>query len=293
MLPPALLQQLATYRIAEARPVSGGDINEAALLKSHDGQQFFIKYNRSPQAAEMLRTEAQGLQILGGPGILAVPNVLEQGTTTDGAWAWLLLEFVPAGPRTRGFWERFGRQLAALHRQTAAYFGLHHDNFIGSLPQSNHPADTWAGFYAQQRLLPQMRIALQIGRMNAADAAVLESLCRRLPDICPQEPPALTHGDLWGGNFICNTASRPVLIDPAVSYAHREMDLAMSRLFGGFDAVFYDSYHEAWPTEPGYEAREDVYQLYYLLVHVNLFGGGYVDSVRRILKNFRNYSAAC
>lgn len=286
MLPPALLQQLAKYRIAEARPVSGGDINEAALLRSHDGQQFFIKYNRHPQAAEMLRTEAQGLQTLGASGNIAVPEVLEQGVTPDGDWAWLLLEYVPAGPRTIAFWERFGAELANLHHQTAPRFGLDHDNYIGSLSQFNQPAGTWAEFYTQQRLLPQMRIALQNGRMNATDAAGLESLCRRLPDICPQEPPALIHGDLWSGNFICNIASQPVLIDPAVCYAHREMDLAMSRLFGGFDAVFYDSYREAWPTEPGYDAREAVYQLYYLLVHVNLFGGGYVGSVRQILKKW-------
>lgn len=289
MLPPALLQQLATYRIAEARPVSGGDINEAALLRSHNGQQFFIKYNRHPRAAEMLRTEAMGLQILGAPGILTVPEVLEQGVTPDGHWAWLLMELAPAGRRTRAFWERFGKALAGLHRQTAPRFGLDHDNFIGSLPQSNQHADTWTEFYTQHRLLPQMRIAMQSGRMNAADAANIESLCRRLSDICPQEPPALIHGDLWGSNFICNTASQPVLIDPAVAFAHREMDLAMSRLFGGFDDFFYDSYREAWPIEPGYDAREEVYQLYYLLVHVNLFGGGYVDSVRRILKIFRNY----
>lgn len=288
MLPISIHSQLyptTGIQVAEARPVSGGDINHAALLTTPNGRQYFIKYNRGAHAAEMLRTEALGLQALGAPGVIAVPEVLGQGAAPD-SWAWLLLEYIAPGHRSKAFWENFGQALAALHRNSAGQYGFEHDNFIGSLPQSNARHDGWAAFYAEERLRPQMRKALVQGQLTGADERSLEALCKRLPAICPDEPPALIHGDLWGGNFLCNEAGLPVLIDPAACYAHREMDLAMSRLFGGFEALFYESYEAARPLAPGFEERVEVYQLYYLLVHVNLFGGGYAGSVRRILERW-------
>jgi len=287
MLPVPLrahLEMLLNTRIDSIRPISGGDIHHAALLTLADGRTFFMKYNTSPQATEIFRTEALGLALLGAARVIATPKVQAQGTS-DG-WAFLLLEYIEPGYRTRQFWEDFGASLAALHGTTSAQFGFAHNNFIGSLPQSNRRHDTWENFYAEERLLPQMRLAGAHNRLNASDEKRLESLCKKLSSICPEEPPALTHGDLWSGNFLCNAASKPVLIDPAASFAHREMDLAMSRLFGGFDAIFYQSYEENWPLAPGFEERLEVYQLYYLLVHVNLFGGGYVESVRSILRRF-------
>lgn len=288
MLPPVIQSHLLSehgIRLSGAKPVSGGDINQVALLTAHDGRQYFIKYNRGDSAAGMLRTEALGLQALGEPGVIAVPEVIAQGSA-PGGWAWLLLEYIAPGHQNRAFWECFGQSLAALHEQSAAQYGLDHDNYIGSLPQSNTRYDTWVEFYAETRLRPQMRMAIAQKQLTAADERRLEALCNRLPSICPEEPPALIHGDLWGGNFLCNTHSLPVLIDPAACYAHREMDLAMSRLFGGFDPVFYESYETARPIAPGFEERIEVYQLYYLLVHVNLFGGGYAGSARRILERW-------
>ncbi|MBV6442888.1 MAG: hypothetical protein DYG98_19525 [Haliscomenobacteraceae bacterium CHB4] len=269
-------------KIESVQTVAGGDIHRAARLDAADGRQFFLKYNTVAQAAEMFHTEALGLALLGASRIIAVPKIYGHGVI--GEWSFLLLEYIRPGHRNRVFWEDFGTSLATLHGTSSAQFGFAHDNFIGSLPQSNKRRDTWQSFYSEERLLPQMRLARTQNRLNAADEQNLEKLCFKLSSICPDEPPSLTHGDLWSGNFLCNSDSKPVLIDPAASFAHREMDLAMSRLFGGFDPHFYQSYESARPLAPGFEERLEVYQLYYLLVHVNLFGGGYVDSVRRILK---------
>lgn len=287
MIPSALQTHLGYVLgnpVTAAKPLSGGDIHRAALLTLADGKEYFLKYNVAPQAPEMFRTEALGLTLLGASQVIKVPKVHGQGIAED--WAFLLLEYIAPGYRNRLFWENFGASLAALHGTTSAQFGFAHNNFIGSLAQSNRRHDSWPDFFARERLLPQMRLASEHGRLNNNDESHLERLCNELASICPDEPPALTHGDLWNGNFLCNAASEPVLIDPAASFAHREMDLAMSRLFGGFDTVFYQSYEAAWPLAPDFEERVEIYQLYYLLVHVNLFGGGYVESVRMILKRF-------
>jgi fructosamine-3-kinase len=278
------IENLLGTSLTSAKPLSGGDIHRAALLATSDERQFFLKYNSGSLASQMFKTEALGLTLLGASKVIAVPKVHGQGTA--GGYAFLLLEYVPPGHRSRRFWEDFGTSLAALHGTTSAQFGFAHDNFIGSLPQSNKRYDTWQNFYSEERLLPQMRLARERNRLNANDEKQLESLCKKLSSICPDEPPALTHGDLWSGNFLCNLESAPVLIDPAASFAHREMDLAMSRLFGGFDAVFYQSYEDTWPLAPGFGERVEIYQLYYLLVHVNLFGGGYMESVRSILRQY-------
>jgi protein-ribulosamine 3-kinase len=269
-------------RMEAVRGLSGGSINEAFRLETAEGA-YFLKLNRSG-LAELMATEAQGLQLLREAGPLRVPEVLAQGEA--GGAAFLLLVFVEEGARSLGFWQQFGEGLAALHRHIAPQFGLAHDNFIGSLPQANTRRDNWQDFYGSQRLRPQMRLARQSGRLGLAAEEQMERLIGRLPELCPEEPPALTHGDLWSGNFLADKQGLPWLIDPAVSYAHREMDLAMSLLFGGFEARFYQAYETAYPTAPGFRSRVPVYQLYYLLVHVNLCGGQYVQAARRILQMF-------
>ena len=284
MLPASLKGQIEAAlqtSIVAVNPVSGGDIHRAALLTTTGQRQYFLKYNTGAPASEMFRTEALGLSLLGASRVIAVPKIVKQDAAGD--YAFLLLEYVAPGLKNRLFWENFGQSLAALHITTSAQFGFSHDNFIGSLPQSNTRHDTWPEFYSEERLLPQMNLALKANRLTVNDMNALEGLCKKLASVCPEEPPALTHGDLWSGNFLCNTENKPVLIDPAASFSHREMDIAMSRLFGGFDPVFYQSYENAWPLEAGFEERVEIYQLYYLLVHVNLFGGGYVERVRQIL----------
>lgn len=283
MLPPVINQkclEILGTEIHSVTPVAGGDISEAMLLETGAGR-FFLKLNTASIAARMFEAEAAGLALLATANALRTPAVLDFGGTTAGGF--LLLEHIETGPRPPGFWEEFGSSLAQLHRSTAPVFGLGHDNFIGSLPQSNCQHDNWQDFYIHARLLPQLDISMQQNRLQTADFQAFERLFKLLPELCPNEPPALTHGDLWSGNFLCATNGQPVLIDPATSYAHREMDLAMSRLFGGFDRPFYRSYEEAYPLSPGFEQRLLVYQLYYLLVHVNLFAGGYIRQVREAL----------
>ena len=285
-LPSAIRQQcreILDTEILSVRHIGGGDINQARLIETPKGN-FFIKMNTGPSAARMFETEAKGLDLLKRTKTVRIPEIIASGNTVDGAF--LLLEYIDTGYRASGFWENFGAALAALHRHTAVRFGLDHHNFIGSLSQSNNYRHTWPEFYMHERLQPQLDLALRSNRLENADANHFEKLYQKLPELCPFESPALIHGDLWSGNFMVSSNSQPMLIDPAVSYSHREMDLAMSRLFGGFDRPFYRSYEDAFPLAPGFEQRLPVYQLYYLMVHVNLFGGSYVGAVRSVLRQF-------
>lgn len=285
-LPATIRQQCRAIlgtEIQSVRHVGGGDINQARLLETSKGR-FFIKLNSGANAVRMFDTEAKGLQLLAETRTLRIPAIIASGETPDGSF--LLMEYIETDNRKTGFWEEFGASLASLHRNTSSQFGLDHSNFIGSLPQSNNWQVSWVDFFIYERLQPQLDLALTSSCLLNSDARLFEKLYQKLPGICPDEPPALIHGDLWSGNFLVSSNNHPVLIDPSVSYAHREMDLAMSRLFGGFDRPFYRSYEEAWPLSPGFEQRLPVFQLYYLMVHVNLFGGGYVGSVRSVLKQF-------
>ncbi len=277
-------QQILGTKIQSVKYVGGGSINQARLLETKTGQ-YFLKMNSNSDAMEMFETEAKGLDLLSNSKTFKIPRVIALGK--DESTAYLLLEFVETGYRKAGFWKSFGHQLAALHQHSAKQFGLDHHNFIGSLPQTNNYCETWSAFYANERLSPQIKLAQNQNRIQTSDIQSFDNLIKKLPNIFPNEPPALIHGDLWSGNFMVSSSSTPVLIDPSVSFSHREMDLAMSKLFGGFEFQFYQSYREAYPTEPGLNERIEIYQLYYLMVHVNLFGGGYINSVRSILNSFR------
>ena len=266
-------------KIHSTKHISGGDINEARLLETSTGN-YFLKFNESANFPSMFPVEALGLKRLGSASIIQTPKVIHAEES------FLLLEYIEPAPATPAFWKNFGIQLAQLHQQTHTQFGLDHDNFIGRLPQANNFHDNWPSFYIQERLQPQLQLAIDKKQLTHDFILKFENLYSKLDQLCPREAPALTHGDLWSGNFMATADDKPVLIDPAVSYAHREMDLAMSKLFGGFTSLFYDSYFDAYPWEAGLEERIPVYQLYYLIVHVNLFGGGYVGSVERILKKY-------
>ncbi len=232
----------------------------------------------------MLQSEKQGLDMLSNASCIGIPDVIFLGA--HAASSYLVLDYIEEGQRDHDFWSRFGRELADLHRQTCSHFGADTDNFIGLLPQSNQKSKDWVPFYTEQRILPQITLAVSSGKLNNQHARQAESLCNVLSEICPSEPPALIHGDLWAGNFLCNAQGKPYLVDPSVSYAHREMDLAMSQLFGGFDPMFYQSYQESFSLQPGFDNRSDIYQLYYLLVHLNLFGSAYYGQVTRILQRY-------
>jgi len=269
--------------VASARAIAGGDINRACEIALADGRRLFVKTNdRSPRG--MFAAEARGLGWLAEAGTLRIPKVVAVAAPED-PQQFLVLELVASGAPARDFDERLGRGLAALHRHGAPGFGLDHDNFIGWLPQANAAAGSWPEFYRARRLEAQLRRATDEGRASSRMRQGFDRLFGALEELCgPAEPPARLHGDLWGGNLLCDDRGGPCLIDPAVYGGHREIDLAMMRLFGGFGPRVFDAYAEAWPLADGHSERVALYQLYPLMVHVNLFGGGYVGSVEAALE---------
>lgn len=264
--------------VTSSRSVSGGDINQAQQMVLADGRVVFVKSNTRADPT-MFAAEARGLAWLGEARALRVPRVLHV------AEDFLVLEHLESGRRRSDFDEHLGRGLAALHRFGAPGFGLDHDNFIGRLPQANASAPTWPDFYRERRLEPQLRLAQEAGLCPPSLARGFEQLFSVLEDrVGPPEPPARLHGDLWGGNLMVDETGAPCLIDPAVYAGHREVDLAMMQLFGGFSPRVFSAYQEAWPLAPGYEERVPLYQLYFLMVHVNLFGRTYLAQAEHALR---------
>jgi fructosamine-3-kinase len=196
------------------------------------------------------------------------------------------MEWIQQGKSGPRFDEDFAFKLAAMHRQTDGVFGLDHDNYIGTLPQKNSARNSWAEFYVELRLEPQIRMARDSRLIDAIVVKSFDRVNANMQNLFPTEPPALLHGDLWSGNYMCTDAGEATIFDPAVYYGHREMDLAMSKLFGGFHQSFYHFYHEYFPLENGWEERIFLAQLYPLLVHVNLFGSGYVAQLKSCLGKF-------
>ncbi|MCA9608279.1 MAG: fructosamine kinase family protein [Myxococcales bacterium] len=264
--------------VRDARGLGGGSINQALAVRLADGRAVFVKTLPSPPRT-MYPREAEGLRWLGEAGALRVPEVLAVSER------FLALELIEPGRPARDHDERLGRGLAALHRAGAPGFGFANDNFIGSLPQDNHAEADWPTFYASRRLEAQLRMAVDGRRASPAMRRDMAALIARIDAVVgPAEPPSRLHGDLWGGNAHVAGDGSPVLIDPAVYGGHREVDLAMMRLFGGFSGRVFDAYDEAWPLAPGWRDRIPLYQLYPLMVHVNLFGGSYVGQVERALR---------
>ena len=269
--------------IHDTRPVSGGDINAAFRINTSKGS-FFLKHNSASKYPGMFRSEARGLVLLEAAAEIDVPGVVDYGEAGEDAF--LVLEFIESAPRGNDFWESFGRSLAKMHRHANELFGLDHDNYIGSLQQHNSGHHRWADFFIHERLERQLTLARNNGLADSKMTEQFERLYTRLPDIFPEEPASLVHGDLWSGNYMTGAKGQPVIIDPAVYYGHREMDIGMSRLFGGFDAGFYEAYYQEYPLAAGWQERVEICNLYPLMVHVNLFGGSYVNSVKNILRQF-------
>ncbi|MBW2725746.1 MAG: fructosamine kinase family protein [Deltaproteobacteria bacterium] len=273
--------RLLDRAIRSVTSVPGGDIGASVRIELEDGTQFFAKHYPTGDPA-MAAAEAHGLAWLGETGTLRVPEVV--AVTSEGP-PQIVLEWIDQRPRVAQFDESLGRGLAALHSSGAPQFGLGRDNYIGSLPQHNQPHESWPDFYGRERIAPQLELARRSHRVPEPLARKLERLIETMGDYCgPDAEPARLHGDLWSGNLITDERGMPCLIDPAVYGGHREMDLAMMRLFGGFSARVFDAYLEAAPLAPGHEERVALWQLYPLLVHVNLFGGSYVDSVAAVVE---------
>jgi len=289
MLPKALrttLEDRLDVTIESVATVSGGCIANACRLDT-GARPLFLKYGNE-SVARTFPGEAAGLEALAAAeSPLTVPSVIDTAAPSGDRPGFLVTEWIHSGRKGRRFWETFGEGLAALHRHTEDAYGFEQDNFIGRSPQPNAWTDRWPAFFREQRLAPQVEMARDQNRWRARWDAPLEALYRSLPDLLPEAPsPSVLHGDLWKGNFMVTAVGEPALIDPATYYGHREADLAMTELFGGYDDHFYDAYRSAWGLEPGYEARCEVYNLYHLLNHLNLFGGGYAGSVEQTLRRF-------
>lgn len=264
--------------LSGVRAVGGGCISSTGKVELDGGGRAFLKWSADGSQAGLLAAEAMSLERLRYTATVRVPEVLAAGER------WLLLEWLEPGRIKGRGWTRFGLELAEMHRTTASSFGWPEDNFIGSLQQTNSWRSDWPTFWRDCRLAPQLELARRRGVLQREDLDLLDRLSDRLAeaiDVGSAERPSLLHGDLWCGNVHGLADGAAAIIDPSSYFGHREVDLAMADLFGGFDADFFRAYNEAWPLQPGYpERRRPIYQLYYLLVHVNLFGGSYAAGVR-------------
>lgn len=269
---------------------SGGCINNTLQLQTTEGD-FFIKW-QSNIPEDMFEKEAAGLKALKhvkslptGQEGMKIPEVLAVGKIEEKHY--LLMEYIDSAPPSANYWEDFGHSLAELHQQKAPKtHGFQHDNYIGKLPQPNRTFESWIGFFIQNRLEYQLNLAI-------ANRMVSDSFIRRyrqlyglLPELLPEEKPSLLHGDLWSGNVMVGNDGKVCLIDPAVYYGHREIELAFTRMFGGFSQSFYDAYHETYPLAPEFEERVGIYNIYPHMVHVNLFGSSYLSGVEQVLRKY-------
>jgi fructosamine-3-kinase len=272
-----------TIQILEILPITGGSINTALQIKTNKGN-FFAKYNDHHKYKGMFALEAKNLDLLKTTRTLRIPQTIAVFTYED--LDFLVLENIESGSPHYEFWSDLGFGLAHLHKNHAATFGLSYNNFAGSLPQENSTYNNWIDFFINNRLNPMLKRAVDTGKADIYLVEKFEKLYRKLPDIFPPEPACLLHGDLWSGNIMSNEDGDPVVYDPAVYYGHREMDIAMSKLFGGFEVEFYDAYNEVFPLEQNWEQRVQICNLYPLLIHVNLFLGSYVQSIKNIVNKY-------
>ncbi len=263
--------------------LSGGDINEVIHVKLIDQNDHVLKINSAQKFPKMLQIEAKSLNFLSKTDI-NVPKVIKTGEFSKSQY--IVLEYISPGIKSSSFWSDFGIEMAKLHSKTQPKFGFEFNNYIGSLPQSNTVHQTWCEFFVNERCIPQVKMAVDAGFLNKSELNTFERFYKEVDSIWPKENPALLHGDLWSGNYMVDEKGSPMLIDPAIYFGHREMDIGMTHLFGGFHSDLFAKYNELYPMEPGWQYRIKFNQLYYLLVHLNLFGLGYKSQVMNCIQGF-------
>ncbi len=285
LLQPVFGQEI---KVQSASSVRGGCINQTLILQLNNGERVFLKHNSHPPI-DFFAAESKGLRLLAdavnGPRI-PKPLVIQDSLNPT----FLILEFIEEASPGQDFPIRLAHSLAELHRITQNNFGLDHDNYIGITPQKNTLEKNGVIFFRDQRLLPQQELARKSGKLPLSTDKILSKLCDRLENYLDVsgEKPALLHGDLWSGNYFPDGNQVPSIFDPAVYFGLREADLAMTELFGRLPQKFYDAYHEVFPLNSRYDERKDLYNLYHLLNHLNLFGGSYLSSVDQVLKKYHH-----
>lgn len=277
------VEQILNANLVDVQLQSGGDINQVAILNFDSKDSHFLKWNFNASES-MFSAEAKGLELLSeAETSLIIPKVqlIDKG--------FLLLSLVNSEPKRVNSGFNFGVNLAKLHKQSSSSFGLDHDNFIGKLPQSNSTHNSWTDFFISERVEPQIKLGIDSGKFSSNLIIKTKKLEKKVEKLFPKEEPSLLHGDLWSGNYMFTKNGKASIYDPAVYYGHREMDLAMTRLFGGFSKEFYTGYQSEYPLADGFEERVDICNLYPILVHANLFGGGYIqqasDMLKKLVKN--------
>lgn len=282
-MPDALLKYIEdrlNVMITSVGVVTGGDINRVYKLQS-SGTAYLLKINDRYAYPDMFLREQEGLLAMKKTNSIAVPQVVLQDDFENDSV--LILQWIDTASDGDYSLSDLGQQLAQMHRSTNASFGFYADNYMGALTQTNNWYPNWGDFFIEQRLQPMVKMAVDKKQLSHTDVHQFEVLYKNLSDWFAEEPPSLIHGDLWGGNYLIGSDGTPYLIDPAVSYGNREFDIAMTTLFCGFDNSFYEAYHAEFPLQPGWQKRLKLWNLYPLLVHVNLFGGSYAIQVRQSL----------
>jgi fructosamine-3-kinase len=268
------------FAIANTKSVGGGCINQGYRV-SGNGTEYFVKLNQASQV-EMFAAEAIGLKQMYATQTITVPQPICWGIADNSSY--IVLQWLDLGGGNSQSWTEMGSQLAAMHRQgTSESFGWECNNTIGSTPQINTWTDSWADFFAEYRIGYQLKLAKRRGGNFGDTNQVIKAVRDKLADRQPQA--SLVHGDLWSGNAAITNDGKPVILDPATYYGDRETDIAMTELFGGFPRSFYDGYNEVWQLDGGYQQRKSIYNLYHVLNHFNLFGGGYGSQAQRIISN--------
>jgi fructosamine-3-kinase len=267
-----------TFQVAHRRSVGGGSVNQSYAI-SQGERAYFVKLNQASRAS-MFEAEALGLRRMADSRTVRVPEPICWGVVEQSAY--IVLEWLDLGHGSQQAWEIMGRNLAALHRVVSSKgFGWERDNTIGFIPQINDWSSDWVEFFTQQRLGYQFELAKQRGRRFPQQDRLLAAVPKILSGHQPH--PSLVHGDLWTGNAAITKHGEPVILDPATYFGDREVDIAMSQLFGSFPASFYQAYHQAFPLEPGYAQRQTLYNLYHILNHFNQFGGGYEAQANQMI----------
>lgn len=264
-------------------PVHGGDISQAWRIETEEAK-YFLKVNDTDKLPGLFAKETRGLQALRLGTTISVPEALAWDVVDNRQY--LLLQWIDKGHPQPDFWEAFGTSLAIQHQQEYSYFGWMEDNYIGSLPQLNTRHQSWGTFFTACRIQPLVKRLVDAGSFSRADMLSAEDFCKRADDLFPHEPPSLLHGDLWSGNYCIGSDGYAWIFDPAIYCGHREMDIGMTKLFGGFDEKFYKAYNQVYPIQAGWQERLPLAQLYPVLVHAVLFGGHYVQNALGIIKKF-------